>query len=334
MRTIFKLAVCSAILLSSCAEKINSEGPSLEDFTGEFSLVTPLATSTSDVDFSVGEKLILTAEFSKSTEWTLEITGLSSGAYKVISGKSKTLDEDNAIWNGSITDFPMFAEEQVTIDLYVEEADTNFYQSVTVDVSGVKVNDGFLVADFEEGFNSGWAVFAQTGADMTFRIEDVAPAAQGAHYYDMGGEVDWDWLIGYVYFPSSAYQVSTYPLNPNPDNVYFNVLLYKPEGITNALALFQFVEDDNLDGVFTEASEDMYSVEVSALEVGWNQISLKYADINALVNGQPSQPKGNGVNEPNKLLEIRILMLANPASGYSQLYMDYMIFTDNEPLNP
>jgi hypothetical protein len=28
------------------------------------------------------------------------------------------------------------------------------------------------------------------------------------------------------------------------------------------------------------------------------------------------------------------LMLANPSSGYSQLYLDYVVFTSNGPLQP
>ena len=332
MKTTLKFAVLATLLVSACAEKITSEGPALDDLFGEFSLISPLSTSTSDVDFSSGEKLVLSAQFSKSADWQADLVGLSSGAHKVITGKSKIMDASNATWDGSTTIFPMFREEQVAIDLYIPEVDLHMYDTVTV--SGVKLNDGFLIADFESGPNPGWILFAQSGADMTFRIENTDVPAQGSHYYDMGGEVNWDWLIGYIEFPASAYQVPTFPLNPNPNNVYFNVLLYKPAGITNALALFQFREDDNLDGNFNGSTEDMYAVEVSGLDVGWNQVSLRYSDFIALNNGQPVAPNGNGIHEPNKIMNVAVLMLANPASGYSQLYMDYMIFTQNEPLNP
>jgi len=150
----------------------------------------------------------------------------------------------------------------------------------------------------------------------------------------MGGEVNFDYLIGYIYFPADAYGVTVFPLTSNPDNVYFNVLLYKPAGITNEIVLFQFTEDENGDGIFQDASEDMYSLELKGLEIGWQTISVKYSDLKALVNGAPATPNGNGIHEPEKLMEVRTLFLANPSSGYSQTWMDYMIFTENSPLEP
>jgi hypothetical protein len=53
-----------------------------------------------------------------------------------------------------------------------------------------------------------------------------------------------------------------------------------------------------------------------------------------LVNGNPAAPNGNGLHEPHKLFQVSILFLANPASGYSESGLDYMIFTQGEPLRP
>jgi hypothetical protein len=38
--------------------------------------------------------------------------------------------------------------------------------------------------------------------------------------------------------------------------------------------------------------------------------------------------------EPDRLQKVSVLMLANPSSGYSQLYLDYVVFTSNGPLQP
>ncbi len=78
----------------------------------------------------------------------------------------------------------------------------------------------------------------------------------------------------------------------------------------------------------------MYSFEYRPTENGWKQLSLNYADLQTLVNGAPTAAIGNGIHEPNKLLKVSLLFLANPTSGYSQSYIDYMIFTENAPLNP
>ncbi len=94
------------------------------------------------------------------------------------------------------------------------------------------------------------------------------------------------------------------------------------------------MEDDNLDGQFNENSEDMYSIEIGNLDAGWQHISLKYSDMAALVNGQPSDPSGNGLREANKLHNVRVLDLANPDTGYTQVYIDFIIFTEGAPLQP
>jgi len=83
----------------------------------------------------------------------------------------------------------------------------------------------------------------------------------------------------------------------------------------------------------------MYSIELKhggdeGLQAGWQTISVRYSDLTALVNGSPATPNGNGILEPHKLMEVRTLFLADPNSGYSQTFMDYMIFTENGPLEP
>jgi hypothetical protein len=112
--------------------------------------------------------------------------------------------------------------------------------------------------------------------------------------------------------------------------------------VTNALLLIQFREDDNLDGQFNQSNEDMYALQCAAYSVngaqtlqrGWNLISARYSDLVSIVNGQPSTPAGNNRLEPDRLQKVSVLMLANPSSGYSQLYLDYVVFTSNGPLQP
>ena len=43
---------------------------------------------------------------------------------------------------------------------------------------------------------------------------------------------------------------------------------------------------------------------------------------------------GNKTLNPDKILQMSVLFLADPTSGYSQAYLDYVIFTENGPLNP
>lgn len=308
------------------------EGPALNDLYGDFHVITGLEASNTNVDFAAGETTFFTAQFSMLVDWQLKITGLTSGAQKIIAGQASELTVDNALWDGSTTEFPMFKAEDCEVELFIPSDTVYLYDTITV--ASPKVNEGFLITDFENGIDSNWDIFVQSGADMSFVIKSDDASPQGNSYYDMGGKVDWDWLIGMIEFPATAYGEPTFSLSSNPDNLYFNVLIYLPEGITNAMVLFQFREDDNEDGAFSDATEDMYSLELSEMETGWQLVSIKYSELVCLVNGEPGEPNGNGVHNPELLHKLSVLMLADPSSGYSQTLMDYLIFTENAPLNP
>jgi hypothetical protein len=150
----------------------------------------------------------------------------------------------------------------------------------------------------------------------------------------MAGTVDWDWLIGLINFKATAYGAKTFPLSSNPTNLFFNVLVWGEPSLINSLVLFQFQEDENGDGNFSANSEDMYSHQISINWVGWKLISIRYSDLVAMVNGAPAAASGNDVFEPNKLMQINMLHLANPKSGYAKSKLDYIIFTQNNPLQP
>lgn len=326
------LLICTAVLLFSACERDNSfEGPNLENLYGDFSVLESFAVSANSVDFSANENLHFTARFSTITNWEITITG-NSGAVEVISGRSSEIDASNSSWNGTTGSFPSFKAEPCSAVLMIESDSSSHQANFTI--QGKKAAEGVVVADFENGIESGWNVFAQSGANMSFFTQDTGIVPHGSNYFDMGGEVNWDWLIGLIDFPAKAYDPSGFGLSSNADNVYFNVLIKKKEGLNNGILLFQFREDENNDGTFTEASEDMYSVEVKGQDLTeqWSIYSLKYSDLVALVNGNLADPNGNKLHNPELLFQVSCLFLANPASGYSQADMDLVIFTEGKPL--
>ena len=331
-----KISLIILVLISivACRKKEHDkiDGPSLQDLNGQFTIINTLQASQDSVDFSVGETVFFTASLSKNTSWQLRISGLSSGAEKIITGLSSSLDASSGLWNGSTSNLPLFRAEQCKVELtFAGEPDTLV---VYVKVLQPKTNSGFIVADFENGFNSGWGSFTQSGANMDFQIKTDTSAAEGNDYLNMAGTVNWDWLIGLVNFKASAYGASTLPLPSNPNAVYFNVMIYGEPGLINSIVLFQFQEDDNGDGLFTSTSEDMYSIEIPVNWVGWKLISVKYSDLLCLVNGTASTPAGNGTHNSDKIQQINMLHLANPSSGFAKAKIDYVIFTENGPLIP
>ncbi|KAB2807358.1 hypothetical protein [Phaeocystidibacter luteus] len=332
MRKILTLAAVSVALVS-CDRDTDPQGPSLDELYGDFSVLQDFEVTRNTVNFASGQNLHFTARFSKTVDWEIHIVGETSGAEKIFTGKSKVVDAENALWNGTTTNLPMFKREACMA--YITVPEEGYGDTIPqINVDSVRVTTGFVIADFESGMNPGWNSFAQSGADMSWNIVQADSAAEKEHYFDMGGEVNFDYLIGLIDFPASAYNEALFPLNPNPDQVYFNVFLYKPAGITNEIVLFQFREDENENGIYNQNNEDMYSLELKGLDVGWQMISIRYSDMVALVNGQPADPAGNGVHEPDKLLQVSVLFLADPSSGYSQTWMDNLIFTENQAFQP
>ncbi len=331
-----KLFLYTSLLLAlaSCKKESDTfEGPSLQDLYGEFSVLEDFAISNSTPDFGAGDLCYFTAKFSKPVNWTVTIVGDESGATKIIEGQSRELDETNTLWEGSTTELPVFRAEACTATLTVEDVTDTF--SLELEVISPKNNEGFVLADFEtNGFDPGWTVFIQSGAKMDFRTKQDSYSPQGVGYLNMAGEVNWDWLIGLVDFNATAYGTDpVLPLPTDAENLYFNCLIYGEPGNNQTLILFQFKEDENEDGNFDANNEDMYALEVRVDWEGWKLVSVKYADLAALVNGQPAEPNGNKIKEPNKLGLVSLLHLADPAGGFASSKIDYIIFTQT-PLQP
>ena len=55
-------------------------------------------------------------------------------------------------------------------------------------------------------------------------------------------------------------------------------------------------------------------------------VSIKYSDI--IGNGN-----GGGIHNPDKINKVNMLHLADPLSGIAKSKLDYIIFTENEPVN-
>ncbi len=330
----FVFLLASVLTFTAChREKIDFEGPDLQDLNGTFSMLEPFQVSQSSVNFSQAQTASFTARFSKLSDWTITITGETSHAQKIITGKSKLLDASLALWNGSTTAFPLFKKENCTAKLSILGQTDSF--SVPITITGLKENPGFLLADFETGVNPKWTIFKQSGANMDFKIKADAFSPQGGSYFNMAGTVDWDWLIGLVDFPATAYGTSPrFALTSNPDDLYFNVLLYGVTGSNQSLVLFSFKEDDNQNGTFEAATEDEYNIQIPITWEGWQLVSVKYSDLNYLVNGNPDTPKGDKLKNPDKLTKVSMLHLADKTLGFASAKMDYLIFTNGKALEP
>lgn len=326
MKKYILIALIGAVLISCRKdENDNIDGPNLTDVYGEFAVLETLNISQVNTDFSSGSNPFFTCQMSKIINWQLTITGQTSGAMKIIEGTSNKLNSSNASWNGSTTELPIFLAEVCDVMLTFNDEPDTLYTTITVDQP--KTNAGFLIADFETGWLSGWTSFIQSGAQMDFNIKTDGTAPENDSYYNLQGEVNWDYLVGLVDFNASAYGGVTLPLTSNSDNLWFNAMVYGDPGFQNTIMLFRFDEDENEDGSFNVTNEDQYSYEFNVDWVGWKLVSVKYSDLAA-------NPAGGGVLNPDKLNKVSMLHLADPVSGLAKSKLDYLIFTENGPLQP
>jgi hypothetical protein len=326
-------ATIFCIFISCRKDKDIIDGPSISESYSTFKIIDAFKTDKSSVDFNVGEKVTFSASFNKPVNWEIIITGNTSKAQKMFSGNGKTINVTNALWNGSTTKYPIFRVENCVAKLVIKDVVDTF--SVNVNITQPKKIEGLVIADFEAGLNSAWTKFIQSGANMDFKVKTDSVAPQGAKYLNMAGTVNWDYLIGLIDYPATAYGTSpTMPLETNPENVYFNCLIYGVPNTNQSSVLFQFKEDENADGTFSPNSEDEYDYEIKVDWEGWKLISIKYSDISTLVNGAPATPKGNALHNPNKIGKISMLHLANPNDGFASTKIDLIMFTSAKPLEP
>ena len=326
--------VIAVLTLNSCKrEQMPYEGPNLEDLNGTFGFLSAFKSDKTTVDFSKTEVVNFSAEFTKICAWKIEIKGKTSGAKKVLEGKSRKLEAPLSTWNGTTTFFPMFKNENCVATLKIEGVTDTF--NLNIVVTGLKKPSGFVVANFETGISTKWTTFIQSGASMDFKIKSDKFVVEGSNYLNMGGIVNWDWLIGLIDFPATAYgngTVKTFPITSIADDVYFNCLVYGVPNSNPSRILFQFKEDDNGNGTFESSADDEYDKEIIVNWEGWKLVSFKYNSLARLVNGTPAVNNGNSKFNPNSINKISMLHLANPANGAGSTKIDCLMFTEKGPL--
>ena len=324
----FIFIVSISLALTNCKHDDEVVGPELKDFAGEFELVEPFTVSKSSVDFSKGETISFNAKFSKIVNWEIHVTDSISGALKIISGQSKEITAFNSQWDGNTTQIPLFDTSTVSASLMIknepafsDEPNENRIAKFNI-LAGKKYNEGLTVTDFENGSNPNWKKFIQSGANMFFTTKADQNSAQGDILFQMQGAVSWDYLIALINFPDSSIE-GGYQLSANPSFEYFNFFVRRPEELTNGFLLIRFQEDDDGDGMHNIGKEDSYERELRDFKAGWQQISFPYSSLQI----EGTDVGGNNKLEPNKLVNIEILFLADPQTGYSELAIDNLIFT-------
>lgn len=332
MRRLYIFLIPVLLFTVSCQHETEVfDGPSLIDRFGEFQIKTDLAASASTVDFSAGERVHFTAEFSKNIAWLLRITGKETGAVKEIEGFSNLLDQENSLWNGTVTDLPFFNTEDVTVELIIPEEDS-LTVSTEVSVTGLRTYEGSLITDFEmdpgASLFQGNFEFELTGLTG---IQDatIATPAQGDKFYFFEGtdNVVANFFVGLIRISPSINGEQYFSMPSTvPEQAYFNCFLYG-ELTPNTIAVIQFFTDTNGDGEFTDGTDQSFQVagDFPIDFEGWKHIHHTMADI------------GMSEEQVSQIVAIQILLISNLNGQPNpplpvKFGIDYMTFTKDQPL--
>lgn len=325
-------------IMTSCNRPV-TEGPAINDLFGVFEIVDSLQLSNASPDFSIGETVRFSCEFSKPVNWTLSIVGLETGSIKRFEDFSSELLPEQVIWYGNCDDVPFFSEEPCQVILSVEGENEEMVAELVV--QGVKVYEGIEVANFEDDIPNGALVWHQDGGNMTFELAQDEPL-QGNQYFKMGGRVNWDWSLGYIDIPLDLSDVST-----DADVFYLNLGVYG--GLSGQFATDQYVNilisesdtpfndntSNNAADIFGNGME-VYKHQIRPVDwEGWRFFSVKYSDFEVKSEG------GNNVREPAEIRGIRLGLQACPfnsgncpdnANIEARTDLDYVMFTEGTAL--
>ncbi|MCB0635253.1 MAG: hypothetical protein KDC54_01470, partial [Lewinella sp.] len=176
------------VLFSGCDHETDLfDGPNLIDRFGPFELIEPLSLNRSTVDFAAGESVVLSARFNKRINFTAVITGMESGAVKIIEGFDSEVSAANAVWHGRTTSLPFFRLEDCEVKLIIPEADS-LTMTEMVEIVGTREYEGMVYTDFEEepGQDIFFGNFEFELTNNTGRRND-GTAGQGDWYYYFEG---------------------------------------------------------------------------------------------------------------------------------------------------
>ncbi len=331
MKKYLSLLLFISVLITACQHQTDPfDGPGLVDRFGEFQLKTDIAASRSEVDFSADQRVFFTAEFSKNINWVLRITGKESGAQKIIEGFDRELNQENATWNGTTSDLPLFREEECLVELIIPEEDS-LTTSVDVTITGERIYEGNLITDFEQDLGAGLFFgnfeFELTGA--TGRSNAI-PAGQGEYCYFFEGtdNVVGNFFVGLIQiFPSVNGQTYFSVPTSVPEQAHFNFFLYG-DGTPHTIAVIQFFTDTNGDGAFTDGVDKSFQLEgdFPVTHTGWKAFSHTMADV------------GISEAELSELVAVQILLISNMNAQPNppnpvRFGIDYMTFTQDQPLS-
>jgi hypothetical protein len=320
---IFPILVFTIFLASACKRTDPNK-----EFVGPIDTTTPqsfavVGDSISPrfrlVNFGVQQQWFL-SRFNSKVSWGLSIYGSTSGAYREIHGVSDFLDSTNTSFDGKGENLEFFLPgETCKATLYM--AGWPFNYTCTFVVNSPPSFDCTVLDDFETPSDSiGFCSLYSDPADssLEFRGGTNASFLEGRQAMKMSGyDTNENYWIMVAY--SKGLNFQSILSGKDASVTYFNFFA-KGLGNENAVLEVQLEEDENGDGVFTSATDELWKGRAN-LTGDWKQFSLNLGGF------EKSGTSGNGTLNPARIQRISFVLLGIPAGVYSEAYLDFVNFT-------
>ncbi len=340
MKKLLIFLFSAATVISAC-KKYNEEftGAPLGIAPDDFAVVNnSFAVSKNNPNF-INDTIYFMATFNASVTWKIRLKGELSGAIKIISGYSNSINANNSKWNGTTDIAKLFrGGENVNASLTVY----GWTDSLTTTINIVlPKKHGTILGRFENIVPDGAGNFTDQGLywfssfdanekEFMNKVLD-ADAPEGNYCIQLKGhDANGNYYIGKAGLSSSS--PFTFAFGSSDANkVYFN-LYVKGEGAGSVAKLvIETFEDDNDDHVvYYDNSEDKYSSTIDLGFDGWKLISIKYSDFVLESSSSPYKDKN-----PDKIHLIGFYCGPKSASATSlQVQFDFPTVTVDAPMIP
>ena len=309
-------AIALALTIFSCAKE--NLGPNITDLQSPVVVVSPFTKSVATVDFSANESIFFSATFAKQSDWTIHLHGTISGAKKVISAVSASIDKNNSLFNGQADEAISFQKELVEAMLTFKYSADTFKTSFVV--SGIKNHDQYdvLITSFDtlrdnKKWPRDWATVSNFNATY--------PKPDGNNYLYMSGSA-WSGSPYINYLSISPQYASKnfgnyFPVNPDANKVYFNIMVYGT-GPSDTWLLVNISED----GVQAR------HLNIRPDWTGWKLISVPYISLLPDITTDP---------KPDKVTSVAFVFLTDEMPMTKKLLtlaFDHPCFTFSAPYQP
>jgi hypothetical protein len=350
------LIIICILLFSSCKRTLKDQevfGPEYRAAPANFYVIGNSFTKSksSAVNFNI-DTISFHASFSDSVTWTITLSQ-ASGAVKVITGLSKSINQYNAVWDCSssniyhfrrlepVTAVLSFLGSDITLSTTVSIYNVFLYNNKTI--NGVKY---LLIDDFDNGGPAARKLTGSTykdllDANVVYDFDSVY-RVQGKFSYKFAGRDlnNNGYLAGMNMEPLTAmYNSPTTVTVTDPKALFLNVYIYGT-GKANSSIEFKAYELDTLSDysipgyVYDQKENDGWVYDVIIDWTGWKLVHLRYSDFqrarDPLYGGA-----GNGIKEPNKITGYAVSLLSHPVTGGDvDLRFDYVILSENGVFDP